>query len=155
MMRLRGAVTLLMLWGGIAAAQLPPPPPLIISPAAPTSNDYVLAGVQVIAGCQTSATTTITGTLIRIDLLYFDCIMGPPSFPTTRYFDVGQLPPGAYDVEAYTRGDEIEPPEFAGQQTFVVTAAATVGDVPALDTWSLGTLTVVIAAVALLAMSRQ
>lgn len=129
-----------------------PWPPAVFSPAAPTNMDQIRADFTAPGGCDLDATTTVSGTIVRTDVTFTGCIVGPPPIevPTQAFF--GPLPANTYMYEIYFlfEGDA---PVLRSQQPLVVAAAAE----PIPLTSGAGTvlLLLLIAATGLVALARS
>jgi hypothetical protein len=124
-----------------------------IQPASPTSNDEIIALIDVRGGCFVTSSTVVNGNSIRTDVLITDCAVGPPPFTVIHGAPFGPLPAGTYTYEVYTT-TENDPPVLEAQLTIIVTAAAAAAAVPALGQLGYGILTVLLVLTALVMVRR-
>ena len=75
----------------LAAAVLPATAQVTIAPSVPTSADVLVATIEVPSGCMVTSTTTVTGTLVRTDVVISGCIVGPPPFPVDHVFTLAKV----------------------------------------------------------------
>jgi hypothetical protein len=123
-----------------------------IQPVAPTSNDLIIASIDVPGGCGVTSSTARTLNVVRTDVHIADCSIGPPPFTVIYQEQFGPLPPGPSIYQVYFTY-ESGPPELESQQTIVVAAAPSVG-VPAVGPLGYAMLGVLLAGAALVALRR-
>jgi hypothetical protein len=127
-------------------------PPATLTPAAPSSADFVVAAFTVI-GCPVlpESTKMTSATTIATTLKAGTCYFGP--IPAIWQEPLGYLPAGTYTYEIYIRYDNEPTPELRSRQTFIVTQAAAA--VPAFSTWTRLALFGCLGACALLALRQS
>jgi hypothetical protein len=143
------ALTLMLVFSGALHAQLLTAP-AIFSPAAPDENDEIRALFHVLGGCETEATTVVSGAFVRTTIVFTNCVIGPP--PPIVPFEVffGPIPAGTYTYEIFL--EEGAGPELRSTQPLVIAAVAPT--VPALSPPVLLLFGIALAGVALLVLRR-
>jgi hypothetical protein len=124
-----------------------------VSPPSPTSADRITASVDVSTLCGNSATATVTGTNIRMDITFNNCVIGPPVGGTKAVAQFGPLPAGTYTLQVFTNDwfNPTNPPTLDSQVIFVVTPAV----VPTLDAISIFILTSLLAGLGCIIIGKQ
>lgn len=122
-----------------------------IQPASPVAGDFITAHIDVPGGCGVSTSTTISGSVIRTQVVLTGCVVGPPPFTVLQVEPLGELPAGTYTYEVYFTFDS-DPPALESQQTFVVAQAP--ARIPALHPLLLVALAGVLAMLAMVVLRR-
>ena len=123
--------------------------PAVLTPANATSADQIRATYTLTsAGCGTSSSTVVTGTVIRTTVFVSGCLIGPPPFPSPLQTSFGPLPAKTYTYEIY-EVYEGGAPQFISTQPLVVTAS-----VPTLSRSVLLALAAVLAGIAMFAIVK-
>jgi hypothetical protein len=124
-----------------------------VSPAAPTSNDVIVAEVQVPGLCETELVTTISGNVVQTRVAVSNCFGGPPAFSIGKLTEFGPLAPGSYSYEVYFDYDDA-PSELVHEGTVVVLPALVSATVPALGPEALALLAAAVMLAGLLSIRR-
>jgi len=119
-----------------------------ITPASPTAQDPITAGIDVAAGCFDILTTSVSGNSIRTDIVQQGCGLGPPAFTITETVIFGPLAPGTYTYDVYLDYEHTGPMLY-GRQTIVVASA-----VPSLSELGLSILAISLAGIACFALGN-
>lgn len=126
-----------------------------VVPATPNSNDVIVAQLYATALCEATLTTTVTETVVRTEVLLYDCIGGPPPFNTIHETQFGPLAAGTYTYEVYSGVLNGAPPVLVDQQPLVVAPApAASAEVPTLGPAPLLLLGIAISIVAFISLRR-
>jgi|SRR5581483_7632663 len=120
--------------------------PATFTPSSPTAQDTIHATYSIVsAGCGTSSSTVVTGSVVKTTVSVSGCLIGPPPSTSSLQSTFGPLTAGTYTYEIY-EVYEGGPPQFISTQPLVVSAA-----VP-LSRAGLAALVLAFAAVACLAL---
>jgi hypothetical protein len=122
---------------------------ITITPASPTSQDPITAVIDVTAGCGEIITTSVSGSLIRTDIVQLGCVHGPPvsTIPVATQF--GPLAAGTYTYDVFLDFEHTGPVLFF-QRTIVVAPA-----IPALSELGLVILAMSLAGAACFVIGRH
>jgi len=123
--------------------------PATFTPSGPTAQDTIQATYSLIsAGCGTSSSTVVMGSVVRTTVFVSGCLIGPP--PSTSYLQstFGPIPSGTYSYEIY-EVYEGGAPQLISSQPLVVAPA-----IPALSPAALAALAFVLVGVGFLAIRR-
>ena len=142
-----------MLAALVAAAAFRSQAAVTVSPAAPTSNDFIMTTVDVFSNCDTTDETLIDGNTLRTTIMYVACSPGP-SFPAPVTFTFGPVPAGTYVYEVYVGFAAAPPPELVSQQPLVVSSAPAAAAVPVLSDIATALLIGVMSLAAIAALRR-
>jgi hypothetical protein len=120
-----------------------------ITPASPTSQDAIIAVIDVAGGCGDVVSTSATGNLIRTDISQIGCALGPPASTIPEATGFGPLAPGTYRYDVYLNYEHTGPLLYS-RQTIVVAPA-----VPSLSELGLSILAISLAGVACFALGKH
>ena len=121
-----------------------------ITPAAPTSQEFVTAVIDVTGGCGDLVSTSVIGNSIRTDILEVGCILGPPSFTVPQTVRFGPLAPGTYVYDVYMNYEHTGP-VLDSRHAIVVAPAA----LPGLSSLGLSILAVSLAVIACFLLGKR
>src|SRR5258707_65920 len=82
---------------------------ITITPASPTSQDSIIAVIDVPGGCFNIITTSVTGSSIRTDIVQKSCIVIQPISPDQEYVRFAPLAPGTYAYDVYLDDEHTGP----------------------------------------------